>query len=86
MKTIEQQLRELGFYPGPDFARSDYRKDKVHVEIFDTNYVYMVATVPGRPCVWCGAHFPPTVPVAVAIAIVTAHQQALEAAVVTAAK
>jgi hypothetical protein len=86
MKTIEKQLLELGFRPGPNFARSDYIKDSLHVEIFDTNYVYMVATVPGQPCVWCGAHFPPTVPVAVAIAIVTEHQQALEAAVVTAAK
>ena len=82
MTTIEKQLQELSFEPGPNFARSDYRKGNLHVEIF--NSFYMVATIPGNPCVWCGAHFPLTVPVADALAIVAGHQQALQAAVAAA--
>ena len=81
MTTIAEQLAELGFTPGPNFARSDYRKGKLHAEIFHDNRLYMVATIPGKPCVWCGAHFPLTVPVAEALAIVAGHQRALQAAV-----
>jgi hypothetical protein len=82
MQTIEQQLAELGFTPGPDFARRDYRRDGTHIEIFDSLHIYMVSARHFNASVWCGAHFPLTVPIADALAVIAEHQQALHAAVV----
>ena len=84
MKQIAEQLRELGFERTANAYQCDYVRDSLHVEIFDSNHLYMVATIPAKPTVWCGAHFPLTMPVADALAIVTEHQQALYAAVVAA--